>query len=95
MHARSRKVFTFHRPEELIRLAKLDKQVRSRLREYPPLDVTRLWGGAQIESINKLEKSLAENKPRALIQMATGSGKTFTAVNFCHRLIKHGGAKRI
>ena len=95
VHARSRKVFTFHRPEELIRLAKLDKQVRSRLREYPPLDVTRLWGGAQIESINKLEKSLAENKPRALIQMATGSGKTFTAVNFCHRLIKHGGAKRI
>ena len=58
VHARSRKVFTFHRPEELIRLAKLDKQVRSRLREYPPLDVTRLWGGrrsrASINSKNHL-----------------------------------------
>ena len=27
--------------------------------------------------------------------MATGSGKTFTAVNACYRLIKFGGAKRI
>lgn len=49
----------------------------------------------QIDSINNLERSLALNKPRALIQMATGSGKTFTAVNFCYRLIKYAGAKRI
>ena len=27
--------------------------------------------------------------------MATGSGKTFTAVNACYRLIKFGGAKRM
>ncbi len=27
--------------------------------------------------------------------MATGSGKTFTAVNACYRLIKFGGAKRV
>jgi type I restriction enzyme R subunit len=32
---------------------------------------------------------------RALIQMATGSGKTYTAVNFCYRLIKYADAKRI
>jgi type I restriction enzyme R subunit len=92
--ARSRAVFTFHRPEELIRLAKLDKQVRTLLREMPPLDTGRLWR-VQIESIQNLEKSLALNKPRALIQMATGSGKTYTAVNFCYRLIKHADARRI
>ena len=92
--ARSRTVFTFHRPEELIRLAKLDQQLRSAFQAMPPLDIGRLWR-VQIESIEKLEKSLAANRPRALIQMATGSGKTFTAVNICYRLIKYAQAKRI
>ena len=92
--ARSRAVFTFHRHEELIRLVKLDKQVLELLREMPPLNTGSLWK-VQIDSINNLERSLALNKPRALIQMATGSGKTFTAVNFCYRLIKYAGAKRI
>ena len=92
--ARSRLVFTFHRPEELIRLVNLDKQVRGRLKEMPELNTGNLWK-VQIDSIRNLEKSLALNKPRALIQMATGSGKTFTAVNFCYRLIKYADAKRI
>jgi type I restriction enzyme R subunit len=92
--ARSREVFTFHRPEELIRLAKLDDQVRTLLRKLPPLTIGHLWR-VQIESIQNLEKSLAENRPRSLIQMATGSGKTFTAVNSCYRLIKFAKAKRI
>ena len=35
------------------------------------------------------------NKRRALIQMATGSGKTYTAVNFVYRLIKLAGARRV
>ncbi|MDP9254800.1 MAG: DEAD/DEAH box helicase family protein, partial [Verrucomicrobiota bacterium] len=39
---------------------------------------TNLWS-AQIDAIRNLEKSLATNKRRALIQMATGSGKTFTS----------------
>ncbi len=92
--ARSRPVFTFHRPEELIRLAKLNEQVRIRLRKMPPLDIGNLWR-VQIQSIHNLETSLAANRPRALIQMATGSGKTFTAVNFCYRLIKYAEARRI
>lgn len=92
--ARSRSVFTFHRPDELIRLAKLDDQVRTLLRKMPPLEKGQLWR-VQIDSIQNLEKSLSENRPRSLIQMATGSGKTFTAVNFCYRLIKFAKAKRI
>jgi type I restriction enzyme R subunit len=92
--ARSRPVFTFHRPEELIRLAKLDDQLRTLLRKLPSLTTGHLWR-VQIDSIQNLEKSLAENRPRSLIQMATGSGKTFTAVNFCYRLIKFAKAKRI
>lgn len=92
--SRSREVFSFHRPEELLRLVGLDEQVRTRLKHFPELDETRLWR-VQAESIRNLEASLSENRPRALIQMATGSGKTFTAVNFCYRLIRFAGAKRI
>jgi predicted helicase len=54
----------------------------------------KLWP-AQITAIRNLEASLAQNKPRALIQMATGSGKTFTAISFIYRLIKFGGARRV
>src|SRR5205085_7783850 len=49
----------------------------------------------QIEPLRNLENSLAANKRRALIQMATGSGKTSTAVNFVYRLIKLAGACRV
>jgi type I restriction enzyme R subunit len=50
-----------------------------RLREPPPL-VTAGMRVPQIEAINNLERSLAVHRPRALVQMATGSGKTYTAV---------------
>ncbi len=91
---RSRRVFTFHRPEELRRLAGQDVQLRGSLQALPPLDTRGLWS-VQEEAVRNLEASLAANRPRSLIQMATGSGKTYTAVTACYRLIKFGGAKRI
>jgi type I restriction enzyme R subunit len=60
----------------------------------PPLKTEGLWP-AQITAITNLEKSLAQDRPRALIQMATGSGKTFTAINFIYRLIKFAGTRRV
>ncbi|MFZ3091187.1 MAG: type I restriction-modification enzyme R subunit C-terminal domain-containing protein [Nitrospirota bacterium] len=65
-----------------------------RLQEMPPLIEEGLWS-AQIKAIKNLEKSLSENRPRSLIQMATGSGKTFTAVTFIYRLLKFAKAKRV
>ena len=62
--------------------------------EVPPLDNPTLWD-VQKRAIKNLEESLSGAKPRALIQMATGSGKTFTAVNIAYRLIKNCNAKRI
>jgi len=91
---RSREVFAFHRPEELIRLATLESQLRSNLRNMPELITDGLWK-AQVEAIRNLEASLAANRPRAVIQMATGSGKTYTACTSSYRLIKFGKAKRI
>ncbi|MBI5048488.1 MAG: DEAD/DEAH box helicase family protein [Deltaproteobacteria bacterium] len=65
-----------------------------RLQKLPPLIEEGLWS-AQIKAIKNLEKSLSENRPRALIQMATGSGKTFTAVTFIYRLLKFAKARRV
>ena len=90
---RSRNTFAFHRPETLLAWAQ-EKQLAQRLREFPPLTPAKLWP-AQFDAITNLEKSFAAGRPRALIQMATGSGKTFTAVNFIYRLVKYGGAKRV
>ena len=91
---RSRNVFTFHRPEELLHLVNAEDQLRGRLQQLPELHAGKLWQ-VQIEAIQNLEQSLKANRPRSLIQMATGSGKTYTAASFCYRLIKFGGAKRI
>src|SRR5207237_7985643 len=68
--------------------------LRARLQKLPPLDETGLWQ-VQARAIRKLEESFGGANPRALIQMATGSGKTFTAVNEAYRVLKFGGAKRI
>ncbi len=91
---RSRYVFTFHRPEQLQEWLKNEYTLRARLTEIPKLDYKNLWD-CQKEAIKNLEDSFAQNKPRALIQMATGSGKTFTAVTSIYRLIKFAKAKKI
>jgi type I restriction enzyme R subunit len=68
--------------------------LRMRLRAFPDLEAKNLWP-AQRAAVGNLEKSLYEARPRALIQMATGSGKTFTAITSIYRLIKFGGAERV
>ena len=91
---RSRRVFSFHRPGNLMDRAQAPETLRARLKKMPPLAGAGLRE-CQVEAIEGLERSLSENRPRSLIQMATGSGKTFTAVSSTYRLIKHAGAKRI
>ncbi len=92
--SRSRPVFAFHTPEHLLELVQQPDTLRARLRKFPAL-ITAPLRECQIDAVTSLEKSLAANRPRALIQMATGAGKTFTAVTQVYRLIKHAGAKRI
>ena len=68
--------------------------LRQRLKGMPPLNAQGLWE-VQERAIRNLEKSLASDRPRALVQMATGSGKTFMACNLAYRLIKYAGARRV
>jgi len=91
---RSRPVFTFHRPETFRSWLKKGKSLRNSLNDLPILPTEGLRE-CQIMAINKLEKSFKEYKPKALIQMATGAGKTYTAVTFIYRLLKFTQAKRI
>jgi type I restriction enzyme R subunit len=91
---RGRNIFWFFRPETLADWLQKDKSLRARLSDIPPLNETGLRP-AQIKAIKNLEQSFKKNKPKALIQMATGAGKTFTAATFVYRLLEHAKAKRI
>ena len=100
---RSRRVFSFHRPETLadeLERWKISPDgpeqatLRRRLLRLPTLNTSGLWS-AQATAIRGLERSLQEFRPRALIQMATGSGKTFTAANVSYRLVRFADARRI
>ena len=91
---RSREVFTFHRPETLRNWTQAPLSFRAGISSLPvlPTDGLRV---CQVTAITKLEESLKAGRPRALVQMATGSGKTFTAITQVYRLLKHAGARRV
>ena len=91
---RSRTVFSFHRPETLFDLIRQPDTIRNNMKQFPLLDV-KGFRKCQINAINNLDQSFADNRPRALVQMATGAGKTFTAITSAYRLLKYGKMKRI
>ncbi|MCY4753187.1 type I restriction endonuclease subunit R [Pelomonas aquatica] len=92
---RSREVFSFFRPETLGAWAAQPATLRRRLRDAMPPLASRNLRDCQTAAVTGLEQSLAANRPRALIHMATGAGKTFTAITAVYRLLKFAGARRI
>lgn len=91
---RSRTVFTFHRPETLAALTKQADTIRNNMKHFPEFDGTG-FRKCQITAIENLDRSFADNRPKALVQMATGAGKTFTAITAAYRLLKYGKMNRI
>ncbi|MGH3652305.1 DEAD/DEAH box helicase family protein [Glutamicibacter sp.] len=99
---RARRVFNFPKPGHLAATMRAKKDNpnelptwRGKVHELPILDEAGLRP-AQIEAVNGIEKSLAEQRyGRSLVQMATGAGKTYTAVTEAYRLLKWGGFKRV
>ncbi len=105
---RSRSVFSFHTPQTLAEWIGVSgtpnagagrdylaaHNARRKLTAMPPLNASGLWP-VQERAIRNLEESLAAGRPRALVHMATGSGKTFMACNQVYRLVKHAGARRV
>lgn len=97
-HPRSRFIFHFHQPETLKNwLDESEAQegtLRQRFMQLPDLDTKNLRA-CQIDAIHGIERSLKAGKPRTLLQMATGSGKTYTAVTEVYRLAKFAKVKRV
>jgi len=91
---RSREVFNFHRPETMQEWLAKPASLRAVIQQLPPLDPAGLRR-CQINAIDRLEQSFKDDRPRALIQMATGSGKTYTAITSIYRLLKHADARRV
>jgi len=91
---RSRTVFSFHRPETLAALLKQPDTIRNNMKRFPAFDPTG-FRKCQIKAIENLDASFAANKPKALVQMATGAGKTFTAITAVYRLLKYCKMNRI
>ena len=91
---RSREVFSFHRPETMQEWIMQPASLRSRLQALPALRHTGLRD-CQFQAVKRLEASFKANFPRALIQMATGAGKTYAAITAIYRLLKHADAKRV
>ena len=91
---RSRTVFSFHRPETLKALMAQPDTIRNNMKHFPSFDPSG-FRKCQITAIENLDKSFSENRPKALVQMATGAGKTFTAITSAYRLLKYGRMNRI
>ena len=95
---RAREVFSFHRPETLkMWMEEYEREkstLRGRLKNFESLS-NEGFRDCQINAILKLEESLGYNNPRALVQMATGAGKTYSIVTNSYRLLKNAKAKRI
>lgn len=100
-HPRARAVFNFPKPETLLAIiadARTNPDAptwRGALQTMPKLD-ERALRPAQITAIKGIERSLREQRfDRSLVQMATGAGKTYTAVTASYRLLRFGGFKRV
>lgn len=82
---RSRAVFSFHRPETLFEWIHQLDTIRNNMKHFPMLEA-KGFRNCQINAINNLEQSFAENRPKALVQMATGGGKdiysNYSSVSF-------------
>jgi type I restriction enzyme R subunit len=91
---RAREVFSFHHPATLSERISRQLSLRQRLQQLPNLPPEGLRD-CQLRAIANLEESFKQGRPRALIQMATGSGKTFTAITSIYRLLKYADAQRI
>lgn len=90
----SRVVFSFHRPETLLSWLMQSDTIRNNMKHFPPLDETG-FRSCQVTAINNLDNSFAHNRPKALVQMATGAGKTFTAITAVYRLLKYAKVSRV
>lgn len=82
--------YRFHTPKEVVRLLGIKE-------EFAGLPVLQKRGlrDCQYEAITNLENSFREGHGKALIVLATGAGKTYTACMATYRFLSYTGMKRV
>ena len=92
--SRSREVARFHTPAALREKLTYDMAACAGWLQSHPIDhpVLRPY---QRDAIANLEEALLSGRRRMLIAMATGTGKTLTAIAAIYRLMKAGFARRV
>ncbi|MBN1151170.1 DEAD/DEAH box helicase family protein [candidate division WOR-3 bacterium] len=90
----SREIADFHTPDALRDMFSKDlESSRNWLKSTPNnIDGLRPY---QKEAIKAFEEALLKNKRHMMLAMATGTGKTYTAVSLIYRLLKSRYARRI
>lgn len=79
-----------HTPKEIVRMLGITDEFAG----LPTLKKGELRN-CQYQAIINLEKSFIEGQRKALIVLATGAGKTFTACTFAYRFLNYTPMKRI
>lgn len=97
----SRRLFNFQRPETLAAIIRAEDPLagqgswRSRVQLMPGTEGYDLRPASE-RAIHNIEYWLQnDGRRRALVQMATGAGKTRMSVTEIYRLLKFGGFKRV
>ncbi len=92
----------FHRPEALKKMSEKNLQGAFDWLEANPIEETHgfLWDNqkgaiAGVDDHKGIEQGLIEGKRKLLVQMATGTGKTWMAAAEIHRLLKSGLVNRV
>lgn len=90
----SRALPAFHTPEDLAALLKQDLLEAQAKLAKEPIEALELRY-YQREAIKAVEDALYQSERRILLAMATGTGKTRTALGLVYRLLKSGRFRRI
>lgn len=80
-------------PKELVQMADIKSEYAA-LPALPPVGDKGLRQ-CQYEAIRNLELSFKQNENKALISLATGAGKTFTACTFTYRFLTYTSVRRV
>ena len=101
-HGRSKALQGWYSPEGLVKLLEKDVKASEEKLKTETVDFLESPTGLglrkyQLNAIQELEKALLgdPNRTRALITMATGTGKTRTIIGLCYRLIQSNRFQRI
>lgn len=90
----SRPLSDFYTPQALKELFNRNFDVALKRLQDTPND-GEFMRPYQKDAVGAIEAAIAERKRKMLVAMATGTGKTFMAVNAVYRLLKSGVAKRV